>query len=301
MILVVGSINMDICLSVRDIPRPGETVLSDGITKNPGGKGANQAVAAAKLGADVTMLGCVGDDEHGRMLLKSLSDAGVDTRYILRKENTPSSSAFICVAESGENAIVVDSCANMFVLPQYLMAHEELFREAEYCVLQMEIPTASVKTAIMLCKKHGVKVVLNPSPLNAFEKALLEGVTYLIPNKTEASDLLGKDFGSTTDRDWLAFMQTHHIQNMIITLGKDGCRCFRGFCAPVSVASVPREAVDTTGAGDTFLGAFVAALSQGFEIEKALAFANTASGIAVTRAGAQRAMPTMAEVMSEFQ
>lgn len=301
MILVVGSINMDICLSVNDIPRPGETVLSNGIAKNPGGKGANQAVAAAKLGGDVTMLGCVGDDEHGSMLLKSLSDAGVDTQYILQKDHCASSSAFICVADSGENSIVVDSSANMFVSPEYLLQYEHLFSAADYCVLQMEIPVETVKTAIELSKKHGANIVLNPSPVNGFDKSLLHGVSYLIPNETETSDLLGKDFCNISDCDLFAFMDSYSIENMIVTLGKDGCRYYHMDHGCICTKSAPKETVDTTGAGDTFLGAVVAALSKELEIKDALVFANTASGIAVTRRGAQQAMPTKQEVADELQ
>lgn len=291
MILVVGSINMDICLRVQDIPRPGETVLSQSISKNPGGKGANQAVAAAKLGGEVVMLGCVGDDEHGGMLLHSLSSAGVDTQHILILPGCASSSAFICIADSGENAIVVDSSANMFVSPEYLLEHEQLFREAEFCVLQMEIPSQSVRTAMQLSKKHGTKVVLNPSPLSGFDKSLLHGIDVLIPNESEAAALMeGQDFE--------AFMAHYGIGQMIVTLGSKGCMQYSSQGEPRFSPSAPRKAVDTTGAGDTFLGAFVTALSE--KNPDALAFANTAAGIAVTRQGAQQAMPTRCEVLSEL-
>lgn len=300
MILVVGSINMDICLRVKDIPKPGETVMSMSVEKNPGGKGANQAVAAAKLGADVTMLGCVGNDEHGDVLLKSLREAGVDTTYILRKAELASSSAFICVADSGENSIVVDSSANMYVSPEYLIQHEDLFRQAEYCVVQMEIPSDAVKTAIELSHRYGLKVVLNPSPLNGFDSSLLHNVDYLIPNEEEAASLLGKSFDEASDEDWNNFMAKFAIQNMIITLGKRGSRHYQLNCTPVTYPSRTRVAVDTTGAGDTFLGAFVSSLSSGCSISEAVTYANIASGISVTRRGAQRSMPTKEEVLSEL-
>lgn len=291
MILVVGSINMDICLRVKDIPRPGETVLSQSISKNPGGKGANQAVAAAKLGGEVVMLGCVGDDEHGGMLFHSLQSAGVNTQHILIRQGCASSSAFICIADSGENAIVVDSSANMFVSPEYLLEHEQLFREAEFCVLQMEIPAPSVRTAMQLSKKHGVKVVLNPSPLSGFDKSFLHGVDVLIPNESEAAALM-------EGQDPEAFMAHYGIGQMIVTLGSKGCMQYSRQAEPRFSPSTPRKAVDTTGAGDTFLSAFVTALSE--KNPDALAFANTAAGIAVTRQGAQQAMPTRCEVLSEL-
>lgn len=301
MVLVVGSINMDISLQVNDIPRPGETVLSVGVVKNPGGKGANQAVAAAKMGADVTMLGCVGCDEHGDALIKSLSKAPVQTQYILRKENISSSSAYICVANSGENAIVVDPSANKYVSSEFLWENESLFEQAEYCVLQMEIPVDTVRTAIAICHRHHVKVVLNPSPMNGFDNSLLYGISYLISNETETSELLNKEFDSISERDIFSFMQEYRIENMIITLGKDGCCLYQQDSGIVRIRSVPKEAVDTTGAGDTFLGAFVAALSQNYGIKNALMFANAASGLSVTRSGAQQAMPTKQEVTYEVE
>lgn len=301
MILVVGSINMDICLRVKDIPRPGETVLSMGIAKNPGGKGANQAVAAAKLGADITMLGCVGNDEHSEALLKSLSEAGVDTTYIMRKSGLSSSSAFICVSDSGENSIVVDSSANMYVSPEYLLLHENLFQQAEYCIVQMEIPLETVKTAISLSHHYGLKVVLNPSPLNGFDTSLLNNVDYLIPNEEEAATLLGKSFNDASDEDWNGFIAKYGIGNMIITLGKMGSRHYHPGSTPVTYPSKARVAVDTTGAGDTFLGAFVSSIASGCSISDAVRFANTASGISVTRSGAQRSMPTKEEVLKELQ
>lgn len=300
MILVVGSINMDICLRVNDIPRPGETVLSGGMTKNPGGKGANQAVAAAKLGADVTMLGCVGDDEHGAMLLKSLSDAGVDTRYILRKEQCATSCAYICVADSGENSIVVDSSANSAVSSEYLLQHEQLFEKADFCVMQMEIPMETVKMAVQLCQKHKVKVALNPSPLSSFDPSVLHGVSCLVPNEAEASALLGKAFAQAGREELSAFMKRYGIEHMIVTQGKKGCSSYRDGEPDIHVEASPRKAVDTTGAGDTFLGAVITALSRGMDTKDALVFANAASGIAVTRRGAQQAMPTAQEVANEL-
>lgn len=301
MVLVVGSINMDISLQVNDIPRPGETILSNGILKNPGGKGANQAVAAAKMGADVAMLGCVGCDEHGDILIKSLSAAPVNTQYILRKDNCLSSSAYICVANSGENSIVVDPSANKFVSSDLLLQNETLFEEAQFCILQMEIPVDTVRTAIELCHKHHVKVVLNPSPMNDFDNSLLYDISYLISNETETSELLGMDFDSITEQNIFAFMREYRLENMIITLGKDGCCLYQQDGSIVRIKSVPKNAVDTTGAGDTFLGAVVAALSQKYDIKKALIFANAASGLSVTRSGAQQAMPTKQEVLDEVK
>lgn len=299
MILVVGSINMDISLRVTDIPNPGETVMSSGIRKSPGGKGANQAVAAAKLGGDVVMLGCVGQDENGQALLKSLADAGVDTTNIRQIPSTPTSSAFICVSNSGENAIVVDSSANKCVTAEYLAKNEDLFRQAKYCILQMEIPQEAVKYAKQLCQRYGVKIILNPSPLTDFDWALLSDIDYLIPNKEEAATLLGRPYDCISDIEWGDFMAEYHIQTMIITLGKSGAKAFRSGSAPQFFPAKPQNAVDTTGAGDTFLGAFAASISSGASISNAVCFANIASGISVTRYGAQTSIPEKAEVLQK--
>lgn len=301
MVLVIGSINMDVSFQVRDIPRPGETIMASGAKKSPGGKGANQAYAASKLGGKVTMLGCVGKDENGETLLASLASAGVDTSRIKRQPGIETSSAFICVSGSGENSIVVDSSANALVSSAYLLESEPLFENAEYCVLQMEIPRETVATAITLCKKHHVKIVLNPSPLTTFDNALLYGVDYLVPNETEAATLIGKPYEQTDEQDWISFMRKYHIGQMIITLGKQGCRYYDGSNPSQAYPSERRTAIDTTGAGDTFLGALVAALSQGEAISNAIRYANAASGIEVTRHGAQQAVPTKEEVEHDLK
>lgn len=297
MILVVGSINMDIVFQVQSIPRPGETVLSGGTGKSPGGKGANQAVAAAKLGAEVVMLGCVGRDANGAQLTASMKQAGVNTDHLLLTDSTDTSCAYICVSAAGENCIVVDSSANMQVTPAYLDAHEDLFARAEYCVLQLEIPVETVKRAMELSRKYGVKVVFNPSPLNSFEDALLDGADYLIPNEGEAAALLGVESAETLpEADWFAFMAKHGIRHIVMTAGKRGAYHYEASGTAAYYPTCAQKAVDTTGAGDTFLGAFTAALSAGRSHAEAIRFANMASGIAVTRRGAQSAMPTLEEL-----
>lgn len=298
MILVVGSINMDIVFQVTDIPRPGETVMASSTRKSPGGKGANQAVAAAKLGGDVVMLGCVGQDENGSALVASMKAAGVNTSYLLLAEDADTSCAYICVSASGENCIVVDSSANMLVSPAYLDAHEDLFAKAEYCVLQLEIPMETVKHAMSLSRKHGVKVIFNPSPMSSFDEALLKDVDYLIPNEVEAAQLLHvEDALALTEADWQSFMARHGIQHVVMTAGKLGAYHHEAGKSCNDYPTTPQKAVDTTGAGDTFLGAFAAQINAGRTHGEAISFANRASGIAVTRQGAQNAMPTMAEVI----
>lgn len=298
MILVVGSINMDIVFQVQDIPRPGETVMAGSTRKSPGGKGANQAVAAAKLGGDVVMLGCVGQDENGSTLVASMEAAGVNTDCLLRTELADTSCAYICVSASGENCIVVDSSANMLVSPAYLDAHEDLFARAEYCVLQLEIPMETVAHAMNLSRKHGVKVILNPSPMSSFDEALLKGVDYLIPNEVEAAQLLhAEDALAMTEADWQNFMARHDIRHVVMTAGKLGAYHYEAQGNSSYYPTQPKKAVDTTGAGDTFLGAFAARINAGSSHAAAISFANRASGIAVTRSGAQSAMPSLEELL----
>ncbi len=294
MILVIGSINMDIVFGVKEIPAPGETVLASGTRKSPGGKGANQAVAAARLGGDVVMLGCVGQDAYGEELMASMESAGVKTRYLLRTRQTGTSCAYICVSQAGENCIVVDSSANMLVSPEYIEAHEDLFSQAEYCILQLEIPVETVRRAMELSKKHGVKVIFNPSPLSAFDASLLQGVDYVIPNEVEGAQLL--EGRALTEENWQDLMQRCQIRNVIMTAGKLGACHYTLDGKAAHYPAQPRKPVDTTGAGDTFLGAFAAAICSGRSHGEAISFANRASGIAVTRSGAQSAMPTLAEM-----
>jgi len=302
MILVVGSINMDVNILLDHILRPGETLLCRGsVFKSPGGKGSNQAVAAAKLGAQVVMLGCVGKDENGQQMLSALSSAGVDTRYVMVREDQPTSTAYINVAMSGENAIAVDSSANMLVSPEYVQSHEDLFKQADYCVFQLEIPVETVRAACALCRKHGVKTVLNPSPMHPEAQSLLTGIDYLIPNETEAEGLLGKPYDQSTEEDWQAFMARHQLGNMIITLGSQGCRYFAAGSPSVGYPTRKRQAVDTCGAGDTFLGGFVTALSESKNAADAIAFASAAAGIQITRSGAQAAMPSRQEVEKDLR
>ena len=302
MVLVVGSINMDVNILLEHILRPGETLLCrSSVFKSPGGKGSNQAVAAAKLGADVVMLGCVGKDENGQQMLASLQSAGVNTDYVMVKEDCPTSTAYINVAANGENAIAVDSSANMHVSAEYVTSHAELFAKADYCVFQLEIPVETVKAAIGLCRKYNVKTVLNPSPMHPRAVELLTGIDYLIPNETEAEGLLGKPYEETTDADWQAFMEKYRLGHMVITLGSQGCKYYEAGKAPVLYPTRPRQAVDTCGAGDTFLGGFVTAMAEGKNEADAISFAASAAGIQITRSGAQAAMPTRTEVEEDMQ
>lgn len=302
MILVVGSINMDVILQVRHIPQPGETILASGIRKSPGGKGANQAAAASKLGGDVVLLGCLSDDTHSRILLESLQRANVNIEHIKIIPGINSPSAFICVSESGENCIVVDSGSNAYVSPEFVREKENLFNQAEYCVMQLEIPQETVREVKKLCEKHGVKMILNPSPMKGVPIDIVDHVNILVPNEDEAAYLLGVNCFAEADQDKLqGFLQQHSIETMIVTLGKDGCLLVRRDEKPRHIKTIPRKAVDTTGAGDTFLGAFATMSAEGKSLEESIMMSNIASGLQVMKCGAQEAIPERKVVDYEYK
>lgn len=301
MILVIGSINLDVILKVRHIPRPGETILADSSKKAPGGKGANQAAAAARLGGDVVFLGCLGDDPQGKRLKAALSKARVNTDYIKIVPGCSSPSAFICVSEKGENAIVVDSGTNTWVTADYIEENEGLFSQAKYCVVQLEIPLSTVAVVKRLCRKHQVKLILNPSPIKGRDKTIVDGADYLVPNEDEAAYLLGlSDFSAADDAMLTAFLQQHHVGTMIVTLGKKGCLLADRSGRVKQFPTIPRRPVDTTGAGDTFLGTLVSMLAEDKTADEAVRMGSAASGLQIMREGAQEAIPSRTEVEAEY-
>lgn len=293
MILTVGSLNADYAIAVPHIPHPGETVAAGGVRVSPGGKGGNVAVAAAKLGGKVKMLGCVGKDEGGEMLLSSLRAAGVDASRVLLSAEAKTSAAYICVSADGENAIAVDGTANRLVTPDYLIEAADAFTDADFCILQLEIPPETVRAAIRLCKEKGVRVVFNPSPLDAFSADLLSGVDILVANEAEAAVIL---CGRTGEADVRSFMAAHGITAFAVTRGGEGSELYLQGEPTAHIDAAKAAVVDTTGAGDTYLGAFVSALDRGERPQDAAVFASRAAGIAVTRRGAQAAMPTLEEL-----
>lgn len=301
MILVVGSINMDVNIRVKALPKPGETVLAKGITQSPGGKGANQAVAAAKSGGDVVMLGCVGADEVGEEMLRAMETYGVDTKYIHCAEKVPTSKAYIHISEDSENNIVVDSSANWLVSPQYLEAFEELFQEAEYCILQLEIPAESVLVAEKLCEKYGTKIIFNPSPIDSCKPEMLQHVHTLIVNQTEGERLSGLSAEQITEENWMEFMEKYDISNVVQTLGSKGSMFYQQGEPAQFYPAYKCKANDTTGAGDTFLGALVAMFAEQKSTEEAFRYAAVASGLEVMQPGTQNAMPNRQEVMAVLE
>ncbi len=298
-IVVVGSANMDLVVRVAHIPAPGETVLGGAFAAVPGGKGANQAVAAARLGAEVWFVGRVGDDAFGTALRAELQAAGIHTDYVMSEPDTASGVALIGVADSGQNAIIVAPGANGLVRPGDIEAARATIADADAVIVQLEIPRAAVAHAIGLAKSLGVRVLLNPAPVSLDDPLppeLLALADVVTPNESEAASLLGFAAPETLDMTQAAReLRARGVANVVITLGGAGCLAANG--AGVTHMAAPLvQAVDTTAAGDCFTGALAVGLAEGRSLEAAAQFAIRAASLSVTRAGAQPSLPTRAEV-----
>lgn len=297
-IVVVGSLNADMVVRVPHIPAPGETILGSGFETIPGGKGANQAVAAARLGAEVAMIGRVGAGALGDMLLANLENDKVDHRWVRQDPDSPTGIAMIEVSEDGQNSIVVAPGANHRLTPQDVEDAESLFAQAKILLLQLEIPLDAVIAAAKLARKHQVKVLLNPAPAQPLPAELLSLVDILVPNETEAALLTNKPVDTLeTAREAARSLQAEGPGTVIITLGERGClvvdqageRVFPAF---------PVQAVDTTAAGDAFIGAFAVAMAEGKPVDEALAWGRAAGALAASKAGAQPSLPSRAELLA---
>ncbi len=290
-IVVVGSLNMDLVVRVARHPIVGETLLGGEFQTFPGGKGANQAAAAARLGAPVRMIGCVGSDAFGGALLAAVEKDGVDTAFIRQHPTAASGVALITVSADGQNTIVVAAGANAQLSKQDVLSAEAAFEDASAVVIQLEIPLPAVEAAARLGRKHGAMVLLNPAPAQPLSDGLLALVDYLIPNQTELQQLSG-----LTDLDQAAHtLLGRGVRNLVVTLGEQGARWVSP-TGQVDVPAFPVRAVDTVAAGDAFVSAFAFALADGRPVQDALRYGNAAGALSVTRAGAQPSLPTRVEV-----
>lgn len=290
---VVGSINMDMTVKAERIPLKGETLKGWDLQYIPGGKGANQAVAMAKLGAEVEMFGCVGDDAAGESLVKNLQDTGVETGHIKVVPGVPTGLAMITVGEN-DNTIIVVAGTNNHVDIDYVNEVKDSILECEIVLLQHEIPQETVEYVISFCADNGVKVVLNPGPARPVKQEILEKVTYLTPNEHEAVILFGRDISFEE-------MMKRYPEKLVITQGSRGVSTCLKNGEVILVPARKANVVDTTGAGDTLNGAFTVAVTEGKGIAEALAFANTAAGLSTEKFGAQGGMPTLEEVRAVMQ
>ena len=299
-LVVVGSLNVDLHLHIPHLPAPGETQLATAVTRSPGGKGANQAVAAARLGACTGMLGCIGDDADGQTLLDALDVAGVDTAAVARCAQ-PTGTATILLTPSGENSIVVAPGANHAFTPAHLQQHAGLLAGAGMLLAQLETPLTVLDALLALATQAGVPVLLDPAPAAPLPPAVLRQLAWFTPNETEARLYAGDHPAAALRtlkeaRTLCGHFHTLGPRNILLKLGGHGA-CVLSEQGEWLHAPAPRvQVVDTTGAGDTLNAAFATALLRGEPLQAALRFAVAAASLSTTRAGAMESAPTREQV-----
>ena len=285
-ILVVGSSNTDMVVKTNHLPRPGETVLGGTFFMNPGGKGANQAVAVARLGGQVSFICKTGSDIFGHQSQQLFEEEGIDTSYIFSDPKNPSGVALITVDAHAENCIVVASGANANLLPSDLAKSEEAIEKADLILMQLEIPMDTVEFVAKMASKKNKRVILNPAPAQTLSATLLRHLYMITPNETEAE---------VSAKKAAQVIREMGVQNVIVTLGSKGALIYCDSMVDM-VPAIKVEAVDTTAAGDIFNGALTVALAEGRDLREAVRFACKASAISVTRVGAQSSVPYRNEV-----
>ncbi len=297
-ILVVGSSNTDLIIQVAHIPKPGETVLGGEFARAAGGKGANQAVAAARAGGAVTFIARVGCDGNGEQALAGFAADGINVKHVIRDPSRPSGVALILVDQNGENCIAVASGANDRLCPADVRKSKEAFRRAQVVLLQLETPLPTVAASVALAAAAGVRVVLNPAPARPLPAQLLKRVYLLTPNESEAELLTGVAVTNEATAARAADkLRARGVQNVVITMGARGA-FVAGKDVRQMIPGFKVKAVDTTGAGDVFNGALVVALAEGLPLLGAAQFASAAAAISVTRFGAQPSAPTRSGIQT---
>ncbi|MTI94030.1 MAG: ribokinase [Firmicutes bacterium] len=291
-IVVLGSINQDLVFTLPRLPRPGETITAADFQLFPGGKGANQAVAAARLGGDVSMVGCVGEDVFGRQLVAGLKAEGVDCTY-LQVVSEPTGCAGIGVLPDGENSIAIYGGANAKVVPERLAQTVPILESAGVLMLQLEIPLDTVEWAAQIAASAGVPIILDPAPAQPLSPGVLSLIDVLTPNAAEATDLTGIDVHCwKTAARAATNLREQGAKNVLVTMGKFGAY-FSGPDGEVRINTPAVEAVDTTAAGDAFVGALAMGLVYGLPVDQAADIAAAAGALAVTKHGARPSLPTI--------
>lgn len=295
-ICVIGSANLDFTVALPRLPRMGETVSAGTLLVNRGGKGANQAVAARRLGAEVRMIGCVGDDDSGGEIRRALRAQGIGVDGIATSSDAATGTALIFVDREGRNQIGVAPGANHRLTVEMARAGEDAIGWAEVLVSQLEVPVPVVRWALETARRHGVPTVLNPAPVQELSDELLSLVTYLTPNAGEVAALTGIEVRDLeSGRQAAARLCERGAGTVIITLGEQGALVCDGASA-VHFEAFPVEVVDTTGAGDAFNGALAVGLAAGGSLEQVIPLASAAAALTCTRRGAQDALPDRADV-----
>ncbi|GMN06792.1 ribokinase [Croceitalea sp. MTPC5] len=295
-IVVVGSSNTDMVLKSNHLPLPGETVLGGKFTMNPGGKGANQAVAAARLQGDVIFISRVGNDLFGKQAIKGFEKHGIDTRFITQDEKEASGVALIMVDEKGENSISVALGANNTLGKNHLQPAKEALKNSAFILTQLETPLATVEYLGEFARENQLKLILNPAPAQPLSDTLLASLHMLTPNEIEAELLSGvKVVDETSAMTAATILRQKGVGIVIITMGSQGAFVLSDELAEL-VPSQKVKVVDTTAAGDTFNGALVVALSEGKDLKSAVEFANKAAAYAVGILGAQTSAPSRKDI-----
>lgn len=304
-VCVVGSMNLDIVLNVKNLPKKGETFFVDTIEKIPGGKGANQAVAARRLGCEVHMISQIGDDDNGELLYSCLEKDGIHTKYVFRDKTQPTGTAIITVDENGDNTIAVISGANMTLKTESIEKAKELIESCNIAIAQFETPMDVTKEVFQIAKNNNAITILNPAPASKMNEDLLKVTDIIVPNETEVMELTGlevSDLESAKKAAEIFFDQGVHF--VIITLGEKGAALVSREKAEL-IKAYKVDAIDTTAAGDSFIGGVASRLSQTKQldyevIKKAVCFGNKVSSITVTKKGAQISLPSLEEVNEKY-
>ena len=288
-IYVVGSLSIDLVVSTNKVPSKGETVLGESFFTTPGGKGANQAVAAARLGDDVYMVGRIGDDDFGNQIFTNLEDNHVLTTFLKPVTHSASGTAHITLSDN-DNSIIVVPSANNYVTSDYALEALSQAQAGDIVLIQQEIPAETVRDVVLYCDEHDMISILNPAPFREVEADVIDNATYITPNETESNAMFQTDIDKALER---------YPNKLIITLGDKGAMYHNG-TEKIQIDGFKREVKDTTGAGDTFNGAFAVGLQKRYSIAQALKLANLAASHSVTGMGAQGGMPTFSEIAGEL-
>lgn len=296
-ITVIGSLNMDMVINAPRIPALGETILGGGFSTIPGGKGANQATAIARLGGDLAMAGCVGDDAFGGQLIRSLKESSVDVSNVVKIPGCSTGVAVIAVC-GGDNCIIVDPGANGHMDAARVTSLKSLIAGSAMIVLQLEIPLDAVAQAMWIAKKHDVKVLLNPAPAVPLDPEILRMTDFITPNESECGILTGRTIRTVDDaKEATMLLRDREANAVVVTLGENGA-LLRDKDGPYHVTARKVTAVDTTAAGDSFTGALAWAVVHGKSMRDSVRFASLAASVTVTRRGAQTSLPSYAEVIA---
>lgn len=297
-ILILGSLNMDFVIRVKNMPACGETIIAESVSLVPGGKGANQAYAVGKLGGRAVMFGAVGKDIYGKRLMENLQSVHVDVSGVQIMEDELTGQAFVSVYDSGDNSIVVAQGANGSLTKELIDQNIAYIDDCDYIIMQLEIPVEIVSYVKQLAQERGKKIILDPAPaVSGLDDSFWNGISILKPNEIELGILTGKSLETDADIEEAARRLVEKgVETVIVTLGEKGCLIVdREKISRFPVKKV--EIVDTTAAGDSFLAALVVAMSEGKTLEESVKFAQTVSVIVVTRQGAQTSIPTREEII----